>query len=230
MGPSMRVGPVVVAALTVIVAVSGSIGAHPTEGCSAPPCPPFPARIVIDLGQGDGRPTVGTDDLPTELPGTVTWRYDVDRYGPFVWEPGDRPEVRLRIEFAPSWLDATVEPETFPVELSPTSIRGDASDPTDPQARYVHRENITLSLDAGEPPADPPEGQDRWNPGLAARSTESGTVAASHGYKGFAIAPASPDTQTDDPGRATVPGFEAWAAVAVAVGASLARRRPRCRP
>lgn len=225
----MRAGPVVVTALMMTVAASGVAAAGPASTCAAPPCPPYPPILVIDLGPGEDRPAVGLDDLPAEIPGTVTWRYDVDRYGPFVWEPADRPEVRLEIESAPAWLEASVEPSTFPVELSPTSMRWDGSDPTDPQVRYVHRRNVTLTLEADDPPVDPPPGRDAWDPGLYGRSTASGTVAAAYGYGGVTILPAGSDAGPHGSGTAAVPGFEAWSLLAVAVGAALVWRRTRCR-
>lgn len=221
----MRAGPVVVVALVVTVAVSGVAVSRPAPGCSAPPCPPYPPFLLVALGPGEDRPTLAVDDLPATIPGVVTWRYDVDRYGPFVWEPADRPEVRLEIEFAPAWLDATVEPSAFPVELSPASVRGDGSRPTDPQVRYVYRRNITLTLDADDPPAEPPPGREAWAPGLSARSTASGTVAAAYGYGEVVVAPAGSDAEPHGPGTASVPGFEAWSLLAVVVGAAVVRRR-----
>lgn len=225
----MRAGPVILAVLMMTVAASGVAASRLASGCSAPPCPPYPPFLLIDLGPGDDRPRLGIDDLPAEIAGTVTWRYDVDRYGPFVWEPADRPQVRLEIESAPDWLDATVEPSTFPVELSPASMRWDGSDPTDPQARYVHRHDITLALEAGDTPSDTPPGRDLWDLGLSARSTPSGTVAAAYGYHEIVVAPAGSDAGPQGSGTAALPGFEVWSLLAVAVGAAVVWRRSRCR-
>lgn len=225
----MRAGLVVLAVLTMTVAASGVAASAPASGCSAPPCPPYPPFLLIDLGQGDDRPNLGIDDLPATIEGTVTWRYDVDRYGPFVWEPADRPEVRLEVDSAPAWLDATVEPSTYPIELSPSSMRWDSSDPTDPQARYVYRHDVTLTLEAGDPPTDPPQGRDVWDLGLYGRSTASGTVAAAYGYAGVTIVPAGSDAGPHGSGTAALPGFEAGSLLAVAVGAAMVWRRARCR-
>lgn len=191
----MRVSAAVVALLLVLPMVAVGAGASTDTDCASVPCGYISPIILIDLDTNDV--TLSPDEPEVEIPGTVTYKWDVDQEGFGAWEPNNRPEVTLRFTRKPAWVSASVEPTRFPVEMSPQHLDVDQSNPTQPDATYTYKKDITVTIAKNDQPIIAEEGFDRASMGLYARSSESGLYKPGYGFREIRVQPDGYDVVTD---------------------------------
>lgn len=194
----MRVSAAFVAVLMVapIVAIGAGASTTATEtDCSGVPCGYISPIIIIDLETNDATLSPGEDSV--EIPGTVTYKWDVDNEGFGAWEPDDPPEVTLRFTRKPGWISASVEPARFGVEMSPEHLSVDESNPTQPDSTYSYSQEITVTLAKNDQPIIAEEGFEEASMGLYARSSESGLYKPGYGFREIRVAPDGYDIVTD---------------------------------
>lgn len=198
----MRVSAAVVAVLlvapmAVLGAGASTISTTSTDtDCATVPCGYISPIIIIDLDRNDVE--LSPDRSEVEIPGTVTYKWDVDQEGFGAWEPDDPPEVTLRFTRKPDWVSASVDPVRFPVEMSPEHLSVDDSNPTQPDSTYSYTQPITVTLAKQEgQPIVAEEGFEEASMGLYARSSESGLYKPGYGFREIRVAPDGYDVVTD---------------------------------
>lgn len=210
----MRASAAFIALLMVLsMAAAGLPSAAATDGSEIPlqdgdpaagsgscsiPCGYINPILVIDLDGVQGNVMdLAKDEGPITLEGTVTFKFDIVQEGFGLDDPSDPITVELKFIRKPDWVDATPEPRTFTVPISPQYVQADPSDPSNPQAEYRYTEEISVTLEKNSKPIVEDEGYDFSRMGLYARSSESGLYKPAYGYREMRLRPTGYDIVND---------------------------------